>query len=232
MLVPNWNKIQITDEAIESARGMNSITKDDAFDLLLDLIENGEHAKFKGVDPKGVELYRLENEYLYITDNLLVNYSRRKQYSRKTIREVHAAEDGRCEGCGRAMDKNIAHIRRIDPLIFNEMNNYALVCLDCMRNQPDVLEDATFAETAIDRYREIRGGIALDQAMRELNAIKKSLVLFEVSGGRRKYWLPSLGLFSFHQGELSINHVYKNATPVLEQRPQQRSRRWAEVPTT
>jgi len=227
--MPSWNKIQITDEAIESARGMNSITKDDAFDLLLDLIENGEHAKFKGNDQKGFETYRIENEYLYISDNLLVNYNRRKRYSLKTIREVHAAEDGRCEGCGRAMDKKAVQIRRIDPLIFNEMNNYALMCPDCMKNQPDVLKEASFAESAIERYRTVRD-IPLDQAMRELIIIKKNLVLFEISGGRRKYWLPGLGMFSFHQGELTIDHIYKNVTPTLEQKPQQRSRRWIEVP--
>jgi hypothetical protein len=230
MLVPNWNKIQITDESIESARGMNSITKDDAFDLLLDLIENGEHAKFKGVDPKGVELYRLENEYLYINDNLLVNYSRRKQYSRKTIMAVHAAEDGRCESCGRGMDKNAAQIRRIDPLIFNVMNNYALQCPDCMRQEPDVLEDAKFTEADIRRYQEIRG-ISLDQAIRELDIIKRNLVLLEVARGHRKYWLPGLGLLKFHQGELSINYVYKNVNPAFEKKPQQRSRRWAELST-
>lgn len=226
--MPNWNKIQITDEAIESAGRMNSITKDDAFDLLLDLIENGEHAKYKGADPKGIELYRLENEYLYINENLLVNYSRRKRYSLKTIKEVHAAEDGRCEGCGRPMDKKAAQIRRINPLIFNELNNYALLCPDCMRNQPDVLEDAVFTETAIERYRGIRD-IPLDQAVHELELIKKNLVLLEVSGGRRKYWLSGFGIFLFHQGELKIQNVYKKTTMALEQKPQQRSRRWAEA---
>lgn len=225
--MPNWKKIQITDEAIENAHRMNSISRDDAFDLLLDLIENGENAKFKETDQDGVECYRLENEYMYIKNNLLVNYSLRTRYSLKTVTEIHAAEDGRCENCGRAMDKRSVQIRRIDPSIFNELSNYVLLCPDCMVNQPDVLEDAKFTEIAIEHYREIRG-ISLDQAIRELDIIKSNLVLLLVKGGRRKYWLPSLGIFTFNQGELSIGHFYKNVNPSFEKKPQQRSRRWRE----
>ncbi|MEK5257646.1 HNH endonuclease signature motif containing protein [Paenibacillus sp. FSL F4-0125] len=230
--MPNWKKIQITDEAIESAHRMNSsISKDDAFDLLLDLIENGEHAKFKGIDQDGVECYRLENEYIYINNNLLVNYSRRNRYSLKTVTEIHAAEDGRCENCGRAMDKRAVQIRRIDPFIFNELSNYVLLCPDCMINQPDVLEDAKFAEATIERYQEIQS-VSLDQAIRELDIIKNNLVLLLVKGGRRKYWLPSLGVFTYHQGELSIESFYKNVNPPLEKKLQKRSRRWSEITTT
>lgn len=229
--MPNWKKIQITDEAIENAHRMNSISKDDAFDLLLDLIENGENAKFKGTDQDGVEYYRLENEYMYINDNLLVNYSRRNRYSLKTVTEIHAAEDGRCENCGRAMDKRSVQIRRIDPSIFNELSNYVLLCPDCMINQPDVLEDAKFTGIAIEHYREIRG-ISLDQAIRELDIIKSNLVLLIVKGGRRKYWLPNLGIFTFYQGELSIDHFYKNVNPSFEKKPQQKSRKWGGITST
>ncbi|WP_375102223.1 hypothetical protein ACDZ28_00030 (plasmid) [Paenibacillus sp. RS8] len=224
--MPDWKKIQITDEAIEKAHRMNSISKDDAFDLLLDLIENGESAKFKGTDQDGIELYRLENEYMYINDNLLVNYSRRNRYSLKIATEIHAAEDGRCENCRRAMDKRVVQIRKIDPFIFNELSNYVLLCPDCMMNQPDVLENAKFTELAIERYQEIRG-ISLEQSISELDLIKKNLVLLVVDGGRRKYWFPSLGVFTFHQGQLSIEHFYKDVNPSFEKKPQQRSRKWS-----
>ncbi|MDF1586005.1 hypothetical protein, partial [Marinimicrococcus flavescens] len=121
--------------------------------------------------------------------------------------------------------------RRIDPFIFNELSNYVLLCPDCLMNQTDVLEDAKFTEVAIERYQESRG-VSLDQSIRELDLIKKNLVLLVVNGGFRKYWLPGLGVFTFHQGELSVEHFYKNINPSFEKKPQQRSRSWREITTT
>lgn len=214
--MPTWNKVQLSDEAIRSAATKNSISTESAFDLLLDLIENAEHAKYKGSDPDGVELYRLENEYLYISGQLLVNYSRRKGYSLNTIYKVHEAEDGRCEECGRGMDKKVARVKRIDMTIFNDLNNYALLCPDCNKGRPDLLENAIFEEKTIKLYQDARN-ISLPEAQHELLTTKNNLVIIKEYGSRtRYYWAVGLGVFLLQDGSLKIKRLYEEPKPLLE----------------
>lgn len=177
----------------------------------------------------GAELYRLENEYLYIKGQLLVNYSRRKYYSKKLRRELHYAEDGRCEKCGRPMAKNVVRVRRKDETVFNDFNNYILLCPDCDMGRPDRLQSASFAKKTIVQYQEARK-ISFEDALQELLVTKDHLVLLNVlDKHKRFYWAPKLGKFLLNKNILYLVQLYDSPAPVLERKPQVRSRRWIEV---
>lgn len=224
--MPIWNKVQITDQAIARVcEHMNDISEEEAFDLLLDLIENAEHAKFKGIDSVGADIFRLENEYLYIKNNSLVDYSKRSGYARKTVAVIHELEDGRCERCGRGMDKKAASLLRINTNIFHDLNNYTLLCPDCMLGQPDKLLTAEYTESTILKYQEVRN-ISLPEALDELKKIKNNLVLLIGRNNRRLYWFNNLGLFSLVNDSIHLIHIYKNINPDFKKREQLRSRRW------
>lgn len=173
-------------------------------------------------------MYRLENEYLYIKGQLLVNYSRRKYYSKKLRRELHYAEDGRCEKCGRPMDKNVVMVRRKDETVFNDFNNYILLCPDCDMGRPDRLQSASFAKKTIVQYQEARK-ISFEDALQELLVTKDHLVLLNVlDKHKRFYWAPKLGKFLLNKNILYLVQLYDSPAPVLERKPQVRSRRWIE----
>ena len=224
---PIWNKVQISDKAIQTAAQMNGISEEEAFDRLLELLENAHFAKFKGID-QGAELYRLENEYLYVKEQILVNYSRRKYYSKKLRRELHFAEDGRCEICGRPMDKQAVRVQRKDKTIFNDFNNYILLCPDCDEGRPDRLHAASFTKNTVVKYQEARN-ISFEDAQKELLATKNNLVLLKVKDKyKRFYWGPKLGIFILNSrtNTLRLFKINRSPAPVLEIRPQKRSRRW------
>lgn len=220
-----WNKVKISDEAIRIAAETNNISQDDAFDRLLELLEIGEHAIFKGVE-NGIDKYRLENEYLFVKDQVLVSYSQRHNYSFRLRSELHYAEDGRCEKCGRPMDKQAVMVQRKDETVFNDFNNYVLVCPDCNQGKPDRLIKATFHESAIVAYQEARN-ISLEQAKEELDSSKNNFVLLLPK--KKKdwvYWGPRIGQFRLIKNQLFAIVLDKAPEPCLERRPQARSRRW------
>jgi hypothetical protein len=226
-IMPIWNKIQISDKAVEIAAKINGIPEEEAFDRLLELLENASFSKFKGID-QGMEQYRLENEYLYVKDQILVHYSQRKYYSKKLRLALHQAEDGRCEKCGRPMDKQAVCVQRKDESVFNDFNNYVLLCPDCDNGKPDVLNQATFAEETIIRYQEARN-ITFEEAQEELLSTKNNLVLINFIKGNRHYWAPKLGIFILVDNVLKLVQLENDPMPVIERKPQARSRRWTVV---
>lgn len=223
--MPDWNKIHISDEAINITSQLNDLSEEDAFDHLLHLLENANSAKFKGEDECGVKIYRLENEYLYVKEQQLINYSRRNNYSKKIRLEVHAAEDGRCEQCGRPMHKWVIRIRRKDQEIFNEFNNYVLLCPDCDQNSEDPLIHAQIEHASLISYQAARG-VSFEDAYKELRVTKDNLVLISLQKeNSRLYWAPGLGRFILQNNILKLDYLEDSPMPVLQRKPQARSRR-------
>jgi hypothetical protein len=68
----------------------------------------------------------------------------RPQASPDDVLTVWAAEDGRCEACGRAMDKRWARVARLDDSQSWTPENLQLFCLDCKAHRPDPLQQATY----------------------------------------------------------------------------------------
>jgi hypothetical protein len=225
--MPEWNKVQIQDGALKAASEMNKISEDDAFDLLLELLENAHFAVYKGTDPEGIEIYRLENDYLYIQGTSFINYSMRTNYSRKLRQQLHMAEDGRCEKCGLPMDKVVVSVKRRDLSVFNDFNNYILLCPDCNRGKSNPLDHAEFVKKTIAQYQQTRN-ISLEDAHNELMVTRSNLVLIYIAKKDlyRLYWAPGLGIFNLNNKCLYLNRHIESPKPVLERRPQARSRRW------
>lgn len=218
-----WNKVCISDEAIQSAAEWNGITRDKAFDMLLDLLELGHHARFRG-SHLGLELYRIENEYLYLKDMTLVRYGRRKHYSRQLQDQLHEAEDGCCEGCGRRMTKNVVRIKRIDNDIYHDINNYNLLCPDCEQGTPDALKLAIIDPNSIEQYKCLRE-ISLVQAENELLASCDNMILEQCDEDSRVYDAPRLGKLLLEKKKLHFIEIESNPQPLLKKISQKRSRR-------
>lgn len=223
---PIWSKIEVTEKAIQSAAKSYGMSEEESFDFLLDLLEHGEKAWLEGIEhTSGVYLYRIEKDYLRIKENKLIHCYREKRYPKHLRFKVHKAEDGRCEECGRPMDKKAAYIKPLDETIINKFRNYALLCPDCFEGAADPLEEALISEVAITAY-QIKRGNTFEEAKNELLITRKNLVLLQVKENVREYWAPRLGIFFLIDGVLYLKQVEESPVPVLERKPQERSRRW------
>lgn len=218
-----WNKLHISDEAIQSAAEWNGITDDEAFDLLLALLECAHHAKFRGSD-RGLELYRIENEYLYVKDMTLIRYGRRKYYSRQLREQLHEAEDGCCEGCGRRMTNNVVRVKRFDKNVYHDFNNYILLCPDCEQGNPDAVKQATIERSSFEQYKHARG-ISLQQAENELLVTCDNMIFDHCDEYSRVYDAPRLGSLLLENKALRIIGIEPVPQPLLKKIPQKRSRR-------
>jgi hypothetical protein len=104
---------------------------------------------------------------------------------------VWEAEDGRCEACGRPMDKACActgHDKR---------GQRRLMCADCKERRPDPLAAALVGPKTAGHLAEALG-TTLEAASAWLTAgLRACGVLLRLQdGGGRVYWLPGVGHFS------------------------------------
>lgn len=105
---------------------------------------------------------------------------------------VWEAEDGRCEACGRPMDKTCAQVGR------DTRGERRLVCPDCKAQQPDPLAAAIVGPKTA-RQVAAALGTTQDAASAWLAAgLRTAGVLLRLQEGRRIYWLPGIGLFALY----------------------------------
>jgi len=105
---------------------------------------------------------------------------------------VWEAEDGRCEACGRPMDKTCAQVGR------DKHGERRLVCPDCKTQQPDPLAVALVGpKTAAQLAAAL--GTTLEAAGTWLtDGLRAAGVLVRLQEGVRIYWLPGVGIFALH----------------------------------
>jgi hypothetical protein len=102
---------------------------------------------------------------------------------------VWEAEDGRCEACGRPMDKTCARTGR------DKRGDRRLVCPDCKDQQPDPLASAVVGPKTARQLAEALG-TTLEAASTWLaEGLRDTGVLVWLQEGRRIYWLPGVGIF-------------------------------------
>ena len=103
---------------------------------------------------------------------------------------VWEAEDGRCEACGRPMDKTCAQVGR------DKRGERRLVCPDCKEQRPDPL-----AITSVRPKTAAHLAEALDTTLEAATAwlvegLREHGVLLRLQPHQRVYWLPGVGCFS------------------------------------
>src|SRR6185437_8378388 len=96
------------------------------------------------------------------------------------------AEDGRCEACGRAMDRTCARTGR------DSRGEHRLVCPDCKERKPDPLVAAVVEPgTAVQLAGEL--GMTREAASAWLAAgLFAHGVLLHLQADHRVYWLPGV----------------------------------------
>ena|SRR5438105_3679501 len=110
------------------------------------------------------------------------------------ILAVWEAEDGRCEACGRPMDKSCAHTGR------DKRGERRLVCPDSKDQRPDPLAAAVVGPKTAKQVAEALGS-TLDAASAWLaEGLRATGVLLRLQEGQRMYWLPGVGTFALYLG--------------------------------
>jgi hypothetical protein len=107
---------------------------------------------------------------------------------------VWEAEDGRCEACGRPIDKSCARTGR------DKRGDRRLVCPDCKDQRPDPLAAAVVGPKTARQVAE-----ALSTTLEAASAwLTEGLcaagVLLRVQESWRAYWLPGVGTFGLSLG--------------------------------
>src|SRR5918911_5471349 len=103
---------------------------------------------------------------------------------------VWEAEDGRCEACGRPMDKTCARTGR------DKRGELRLVCPDCKEQRPDPLTAAIVAQKTTEHVAAVRGTPLAAAATWLADGVRAYGVLVRLEDSRRLYWLPGVGVFS------------------------------------
>lgn len=152
----------------------------------------------------------------------------------EVVRTVWESEDGRCEGCGRPMNLECAHLAKRN--LRGEMvpDNLHLVCIDCFTqkkrgfNKPFVFEDCTMTESDLDKLANALGRNREEAFSWLVEKLRLHGVIIAEDEYHRSFWLPKIGAFSFNARRegpphrLKIKYLVKN--PSLQIRPQARSR--------
>lgn len=148
----------------------------------------------------------------------------------ETATLVWTAEDGRCEGCTRPMDRRVACFTRMDHSRADwSADNLQLVCIDCNSRRPDLLATATLGGDVAQR---LSGHLPPDQAAAAsrwlLTQLRRYGVLVWAKKTHRVYWLPGIGTFRVEprpDGPAEVVAVEKLVPqPALRVQPQARSR--------
>ncbi len=143
---------------------------------------------------------------------------------------VWEAEDGRCEACGRPMDRRWARFTRVDHRRPDwSADNLQLLCVDCDRRRPDFLTHLVLAGEVAERVLGGLGPEQAEQATRWLRAaLRKYGVLLWAGARMRAYWLPGIGTFRMapqDDGTAAVVAVERLAPqPQLKIKPQARTR--------
>ena len=105
---------------------------------------------------------------------------------------VWEAEDGRCEACGRPMDRTLARTGR------DRRGDQRLVCPDCKERRPDPLAAAIVGPKTAGQVAEALG-TTVEAASAWLAAgLRAAGVLLREADGQRTYWLPGVGHFALY----------------------------------
>jgi hypothetical protein len=105
---------------------------------------------------------------------------------------VWEAEDGRCEACGRPMDKSCARTGR------DKRGQRRLVCPDCKDQRPDPLAAAVVGPKTAEQVAEALG-TTLEAASAWLaEGLRAASILLREADGQRTYWLPGVGNFALY----------------------------------
>ena len=143
---------------------------------------------------------------------------------------VWEAEDGRCEACGRPMDRGCPRFTRLDHTRSDwSADNLQLLCVDCDRRRPDLLTRLVLAGEVAERVVGGLGPEQAEQATRWLRtALRKRGVLLWASARMRAYWLPGIATFRVvpqEDGSAAVVAVERLAPqPQLKLKPQARTR--------
>ena len=105
---------------------------------------------------------------------------------------VWEAEDGRCEACGRPMDKACAQVGR------DKRGERRLVCPDCKAQQPDPLAAAVVSSKTARQVAAALGTTPAAASTWLAEGLRTAGVLLRLQEGRRIYWLPGAGLFALY----------------------------------
>ena len=153
----------------------------------------------------------------------------RSPVSRDVALAVWEAESGRCEACGRAMDRCCARVARVDDARPDwTAGNLHLLCPDCKGRWPDPLAgpldlaaDLASALTAAPGVR----GLGADAAEWLRTMLRRHGVLLML--GPRRYWLPGIGMFLLTagvNGGVRLRGELRGPEAILRTRPQARTR--------
>jgi hypothetical protein len=161
----------------------------------------------------------------------VITERQRPQASPADVLAVWTAEDGRCEACGRPMDKRWARVARLDDSQGWTPENLQLLCVDCKAHRPDPLQQATFllGDAIATQVLGQLGPEQLPLAGRWLGEqLRRYGVL--VSSGKewRRYWLPGVATFDLRfpaTRTVEVIAVTKLAAqPAVRVKPQERTR--------
>ena len=102
---------------------------------------------------------------------------------------IWEAEDGRCEGCRRPMDRTLARTGR------DKRGDQRLLCPDCKDRRPDPLAAVVVGPKTAGQLAEALG-TTMDAASAWLvEGLRAYGVLLRLQDDRRLYWLPGVGQF-------------------------------------
>lgn len=144
---------------------------------------------------------------------------------------VWEAEDGRCEGCGRAVELRCAEFARVDETRRDfSADNLHLLCPDCLARRPDLLDQLSVTSDVaqgVARLLHLPVQSAGNWLVRNLQPFG---VLVDASRAWRWYRLPGVALFEvvpqWGGGASVVAIQAPAAAPTLEPSlaPQARSR--------
>src|ERR671933_1100093 len=103
---------------------------------------------------------------------------------------VWEAEDGRCEACGRPMDKSCARTGR------DKRGDRRLVCPDCKEQRPDPLTAAIVAQQTTEHVAAVRGTPLEAAATWLADGARADRVPVPPEDSRRLCWRPGGAVFS------------------------------------
>jgi len=155
----------------------------------------------------------------------------RVQVPAEIVLAVWQAEDGRCEACGRPMDRHWAKVARVDDALPRTADNLHLLCADCKARRPDQLKTRKLV------LGEAVAGWVLGQLPAEqlggatqwvAGQLQRYGVIVRLAKDGRSYWLPGVGTFHLQFPD-ETTAVVERVDHLAEQRevrtkPQERTR--------
>ena len=149
--------------------------------------------------------------------------------SPEVVRAVWEAEDGRCEACGRPMDKRCADVALRDKHAEPTAENVHLLCVDCKARRPDLLTQLVVSPEVEEQVARHLGNILGEGDDHWLlTQLQRYGVIIHSGKQVRTYWLPGIGRFRVapqEDGTAVVIGVEKlHPQPQLKRKPQERTR--------